>query len=489
MEASESKVRHTLERRSHGTDFEAVVRRLFPPDLVINVTFSGVEQASRQDAVVKSMLNHQRDVLSTGAKMSIIYCDGNLSLDPAILNSGSQMIYISPQGSLNIAAPTAASLPSIVSSSKPQLALTEGPANTYYCSDCPNTFDSRELLDDHNKLAHPSCDVCYGKFASREEHMATHPKCTWCFQTFQSNSILDMHSIEAHPRCVWCQLQFSTRTLLDQHAEISHPTCRKCHRKFSNWTERDDHSKETHPACILCPFEAVNFQQQDQHMMAQHPRCFLCTTEPFRSLDDYNRHFHTAHYYCMLCRQYHKSMDEYLDLHAKCTTCHIRLNSIDEMSSHMSIMHPVCTYCPHLGQFASSNTYTAHMGANHPQCPTCSKHYATPERLASHIHNSHPHCQQCFAIFTSRSELRKHRAKMHPICSLCPSVPRRHFATVASLNQHTQEVHFPCGSCFVFFASEEQRDEHVGLEHPSCGVCGKPCGTRMALRSHMARRH
>ena len=93
----------------------------------------------------------------------------------------------------------------------------------------------------------------------------------------------------------------------------------------------------------------------------------------------------------------------------------------------------------------------------------------------------HPHPQLPPLMHTMRRRL-------HPKCSLCPPTVGN-FSTVAALNQHTQETHFPCANCFVFFASEGQRAEHLRREHPTCDVCFKPCASRASLRSHRARRH
>jgi hypothetical protein len=136
--------------------------------------------------IANSLLNHQGELLRRSKNVSVIYCDGEISLDSLRLNDNNYAIYVSPRGHMNLYEPRSAQ------PTNPALALPATRENPYRCGYCAGSFDSKMELNEHIEEAHPKCSLCQGKFPSQAEvdnHIkAAHPGCSWCYQTFPHTS-------------------------------------------------------------------------------------------------------------------------------------------------------------------------------------------------------------------------------------------------------------------------------------------------------------
>lgn len=343
------------------------------------------------------MLEHQKDMSSRGQPMSLIYCDGEVTLDPALLNNGPYTIYISPQGHLNL--PPPAEKPSAPSAPLGLPAPPEPPSvpvvapvstqisiptvtharvvtpvpviNTYHCGDCSKPFHSRRKLKEHTDMMHPTCNICYGRFAN-----------------------LELHLQQNHPECMWCQTgRYKTFAEFNRHLWKQHPFCELCQTHHRSKEEYLDF----HAKCGLCTARFNTIDEKDMHFFLMHPTCTSCPAlGPFPSQESFRAHQYNDHPTCPACSQVFSSR-------------HL-------LGRHKTQKHPKCTLCPPstVAHFNTPAALHEHTQKHHAGCMFCHVFYATQDLLEKHLHADHPVCTVCERMFTSRQLLRSHRVRRHP---------------------------------------------------------------------------
>lgn len=145
--------------------------------------------------------------------------------------------------------------------------------------------------------------------------------------------------------------------------------------------------------------------------------------------------------------------------------------------------------------------HSAHQSVTLPKsyfCEDCSTICCTPQSLRRHklsTHDAQVTCDHCGLVLSGQL-FDNHLQKEHPgkalICDLC----NESFTLVAAIRQHLLTIHdkekpFKCAHCELWFEEKVYRRIHVNQKHKiqsdwGCLHCGLKCGTKVALKTHLA---
>ena len=108
-------------------------------------------------------------------------------------------------------------------------------------------------------------------------------------------------------------------------------------------------------------------------------------------------------------------------------------------------------------------------------CRPCNRWFRSKSAILAHCRSTGAHewCERCERVFMTEQAKQSHikLSASHSICSLCDHRPD--FATRAQLQEHYDDVHFPCrnGTCKIVFNVYGGLREHLISNHFACEEC------------------
>ncbi|KZV76856.1 hypothetical protein PENSPDRAFT_345836 [Peniophora sp. CONT] len=160
------------------------------------------------------------------------------------------------------------------------------------CNRCGIGARDAGTLADHVRLVHQTstCAFCPGLRMFEDAVNAHrvekgHAMCSSCNHDFSTREDLDTHIALAHPsyRCAQCNSSYSSATVLEQHYLDSphHPRCNKCPDVgFPDSLSWEDHIRTNHPDlwCTRCNecFSTISALAHHYQASFEHPKCYDC---------------------------------------------------------------------------------------------------------------------------------------------------------------------------------------------------------------------
>lgn len=232
------------------------------------------------------------------------------------------------------------------------------------CKACAYTFDTFELLSEHNEAVHSvfTCQCCYKTFTSRsnlERHSRLHTGhrpyiCHICGKAFSRKDHLSNHATKHAFKCGTCSKRFVDKKTLATHFSYDHNVamacvCEYCNKGFSSTESYEEHVK-AHPQfhaaataattttshnapvlpppkkrlftkklqCTQCSFTTTAKIQLIKHMLihADTTRCYTCLScakmfsNPLEYDDHLFMHCNEMNIFeCCICRQISSTLD------------------------------------------------------------------------------------------------------------------------------------------------------------------------------------
>jgi hypothetical protein len=101
-------------------------------------------------------------------------------------------------------------------------------------------------------------------------------------------------------------------------------------------------------------------------------------------------------------------------------------------------------------------------------CEICLRWFYSEGAILAHCRNttSHEWCDKCKWVFeTDHAKLEHFKiSPSHNVCSMCTNRPD--FTSAEELNDHYNGSHFLCGSCNVYYRTEDRLTQHVRYHAP-----------------------
>ena len=407
--------------------------------------------------------------------------------------------------------------------------------NKFVCLVCKLTFESKVLIDLHQKLTHNceltfdqrkyfkwSCPCCSKKFS--DTMIYSHVKfceiklekanagCLECGKKFNFEtpirgcSLLKEHMLKVHKKeCQICEESFETNEKFKEHIETVHKKdyCIFCCRYFSP-EDLANHDKDQH-ICDICQ---MRVHSKSWHIKLKHEEkvlgCKYCD-KAFSIDSQLQSHILQAHIKPLSCDScdYTCGTQSILNIHKNshvnvnnsCEECNLTFNSNYRRKIHVLKIHEKkfdyeCSKCNK--KFCVKGQLSFHMKKSHASngkekqlfcCEYCSKQFKTLPRLKGHINMVHLKiknfpCEQCDKSFFRKYNLQEHSRIEHSdgikkfLCADCGNC----YLTSQKLHLHNKTVHgsknFECDKCHKCFALQRLLNEHVKKAH---GVREEKC--------------
>lgn len=306
------------------------------------------------------------------------------------------------------------------------------------CKACSYTFDTFELLSEHNEAVHSvfTCQCCYKTFTSRsnlERHSRLHTGhrpyiCHICSKAFSRKDHLSNHATKHAFKCGTCSKRFVDKKTLATHFSYDHNVamacvCEYCNKGFSSTESYEEHVK-AHPQfhaaataaatasynaavlpppkkrlftkklqCTQCSFMTTAKIQLIKHMLvhSENTRCYTCLScaKMFSNPLDYDEHLfsHCSEmniFECCICRQINSTLDS------------LKRHELTHLAS-----DPV--------SYQLANTLAMDQKEDQRETGEISNSAAT----AAAIHAASNRCSVCSLQFMSYHDLCQHMCELH----------------------------------------------------------------------------
>ncbi|XP_025163414.1 uncharacterized protein LOC105188143 isoform X2 [Harpegnathos saltator] len=429
------------------------------------------------------------------------------------------------------------SLPDLIDASLPADSLAE---ECYFeCDYCPETFSSREILEEHLKthdyrIMH-FCEDCGEEFttnkAKRNHNIACLKKliCKYCDTLMDTRGRKRRHE-QKHvdslygQLCEVCGERFKHQGTLDQHRKTQHTIlekiyqCPKCPKKFAFKQKLSFHLKSVHTTlraflCEDCGADFKNPASLRHHRIRKHQpvgnkrECPVCRKlVPFYSL---SKHMHTHKAYSIQCPHCDKmfknssTLKQHVRIHEdqrqyRCDTCGVGFNRRDGLRLHMRVHQKTdsrglkecsCQVCGE--KFPNHSTLVIHRNREHKDgrqytCHICNRSMISTRSLEWHM--SHIHNETMPGIVRDDNMPEKKRVS----CYHC----NKTFKTEMILRTHIKKTHMEkdpmkCPDCGDAFTSEVRLRHHMMVTHNrlegtlGCPHCSKRFVNQLRLKTHM----
>ena len=300
------------------------------------------------------------------------------------------------------------------------------------CKACVCTFETFELLSDHNEAVHSvfTCQCCYKTFTSRsnlERHSRLHTGhrpyvCHICDKAFSRKDHLSNHATKHAFKCGTCSKRFVDRKTLATHFTYDHNVvmacvCEYCNKGFSSTESYEEHVK-AHPQfhaaasasysaasqpkkrlftkklqCTQCSFTTTAKIQLMKHMLvhAENTRCYTCLScaSMFTDPLEYDEHLF-AHcnemniFECCICRQIASTLDNLKRhelTHLATDTVSYQLANPSQTEQHEDSRGT--------GELSHSSSTAAAFHAATNRCAVCSLQFLSYHDLCQHMCELH----------------------------------------------------------------------------------------------------
>ena len=396
------------------------------------------------------------------------------------------------------------------------------------CNNCNLIFQTKHELKLHMKEIHQSkdfcdfCEYCSSNKNHLESHyLHNHNICKFCTSTFDNREDFQHHIISVHknkliPDLAKKLLRHNKHT--KRHIERNHEgkdyLCDKCKKIFKWKTKLMSHNHHRHNICKFCKVSFDNKQTFQQHVNSVHKekmiQCDICD-------------FTAMHNYVMINHNW--------DKHFRCHLCHIQFQLKLELKDHMIGVHQSSHFCDQCDFSSRFNLQMeSHMSKKHNilkifskdkqsklyKCNICGTSFLSKQSIKDHYNSAHRKnqkevrellllaknngaasykCEICEKIFHSKTKLKQHQiwhGEWNHECDICHKM----FPGEELVKRHKDKTHvsklIPCRwNCGQIFNSHGGRIRHERTNHylnkpleRICDICGKPCPTEFALKSH-----
>nr|XP_034189956.1 uncharacterized protein LOC117608637 [Osmia lignaria] len=375
-------------------------------------------------------------------------------------------------------------LPDLIDESQPADYIPE--ENYLECDYCPETFASKDILEEHLKM---------------HDYKIMH-FCEDCMEEFPTNKAKRNHSVVCIKKllCKYCEVMLDSKGKKRQHEQkhcdnMYGQLCDVCGEKFKHQGTLDQHVKTQHMSwekiyqCPKCPKKFAFKQKLSFHLKSVHTtlRAYLC--------EDCGADFKNP----ASLRHHRIRKHQPVGNKRECPVCH-KLVPFYSLSKHMHTHKAYTIQCPHCDKmFKNSSTLKQHVRIHEDQrqyrCDTCGVGFNRRDGLRLHmrVHEKTDSrglkecsCQVCGEKFPNHSTLVIHRNRVHKdgrqyTCHIC----NRSMISTRSLEWHMSHIHNESLPGVV----KEDTDGAPEKKRVSCYHCNKTFKTEMILRTHIKNTH
>ncbi|CAD1476608.1 unnamed protein product, partial [Heterotrigona itama] len=376
------------------------------------------------------------------------------------------------------------SLPDLIDESQPADYIPE--EHYLECDYCPETFASKEVLEEHLKM---------------HDYRIMH-FCEDCMEEFPTNKAKRNHNVICIKKllCKYCDMMLDSKGKKRQHEQkhcdsMYGQLCDVCGEKFKHQGTLDQHVKTQHMSwekiyqCPKCPKKFAFKQKLSFHLKSVHTtlRAYLC--------EDCGADFKNP----ASLRHHRIRKHQPVGNKRECPVCH-KLVPFYSLSKHMHTHKAYTIQCPHCDKmFKNSSTLKQHVRIHEDQrqyrCDTCGVGFNRRDGLRLHmrVHEKTDSrglkecsCQVCGEKFPNHSTLVIHRNRVHKdgrqyTCHIC----NRSMISTRSLEWHMSHIHNESLPGVV----KEDVDGPPEKKRASCYHCNKTFKTEMILRTHIKNTH
>ncbi|KAG7199583.1 hypothetical protein KM043_014189 [Ampulex compressa] len=376
------------------------------------------------------------------------------------------------------------SLPDLIDETPPVDYIPE--ENYMECDYCPETFASKEVLEEHLKM---------------HDYKIMH-FCEDCMEEFPTNKAKRNHNVVCIKKllCKYCDIMLDSKGKKRQHEQkhcdsMYGQLCDVCGEKFKHQGTLDQHVKTQHMSwekiyqCPKCPKKFAFKQKLSFHLKSVHTtlRAYLC--------EDCGADFKNP----ASLRHHRIRKHQPVGNKRECPVCH-KLVPFYSLSKHMHTHKAYTIQCPHCDKmFKNSSTLKQHVRIHEDQrqyrCDTCGVGFNRRDGLRLHmrVHEKTDSrglkecsCQVCGEKFPNHSTLVIHRNRVHKdgrqyTCHIC----NRSMISTRSLEWHMSHIHNESLPGIV----KEDVDGAPEKKRVSCYHCNKTFKTEMILRTHIKNTH
>lgn len=390
------------------------------------------------------------------------------------------------------------------------ISLYEDRNNTSFQKSLPDLIDETTPADYIPEEHYLECDYCPETFASREvleDHLKTHDfkimhYCEDCMEEFPTNKAKRNHNVVCFKKllCKYCNVMLDSKGKKRQHEQkhcdnMFGQLCDICGEKFKHQGTLDQHVKTQHMSwekiyqCPKCPKKFAFKQKLSFHLKSVHTtlRAYLC--------EDCGADFKNP----ASLRHHRIRKHQPVGNKRECPVCH-KLVPFYSLSKHMYTHKAYTIQCPHCDKmFKNSSTLKQHVRIHEDQrqyrCDTCGVGFNRRDGLRLHmrVHEKTDSrglkecsCQVCGEKFPNHSTLVIHRNRVHKdgrqyTCHIC----NRSMISTRSLEWHMSHIHNESLPGIV----KEEVDGLPEKRRVACYHCNKTFKTEMILRTHIKNTH
>lgn len=390
------------------------------------------------------------------------------------------------------------------------ISLYEDRNNAVFKNSLPDLIDESQPADYIPEEHYLECDYCPETFASKdvlEEHLKLHDYkimhfCEDCSEEFPTNKAKRNHNIGCVKKllCKYCDMILDSKGKKRQHEQkhcdsMYGQLCDVCGEKFKHQGTLDQHVKTQHMSwekifqCPKCPKKFAFKQKLSFHLKSVHTtlRAYLC--------EDCGADFKNP----ASLRHHRIRKHQPVGNKRECPVCH-KLVPFYSLSKHMHTHKAYTIQCPHCDKmFKNSSTLKQHVRIHEDQrqyrCDTCGVGFNRRDGLRLHmrVHEKTDSrglkecsCQVCGEKFPNHSTLVIHRNRVHKdgrqyTCHIC----NRSMISTRSLEWHMSHIHNESLPGIV----KEEVDGTQDKKRVSCYHCNKTFKTEMILRTHIKNTH
>ncbi|KAK2576140.1 hypothetical protein KPH14_007469 [Odynerus spinipes] len=390
------------------------------------------------------------------------------------------------------------------------ISLYEDRNNTSLQKSLPDLIDETTPADYIPEEHYLECDYCPETFASKEileDHLKTHDfkimhYCEDCMEEFPTNKAKRNHNVVCFKKllCKYCNVILDSKGKKRQHEQkhcdnMFGQLCDICGEKFKHQGTLDQHVKTQHMSwekiyqCPKCPKKFAFKQKLSFHLKSVHTtlRAYLC--------EDCGADFKNP----ASLRHHRIRKHQPVGNKRECPVCH-KLVPFYSLSKHMYTHKAYTIQCPHCDKmFKNSSTLKQHVRIHEDQrqyrCDTCGVGFNRRDGLRLHmrVHEKTDSrglkecsCQVCGEKFPNHSTLVIHRNRVHKdgrqyTCHIC----NRSMISTRSLEWHMSHIHNESLPGIV----KEEVDGLPEKRRVACYHCNKTFKTEMILRTHIKNTH
>ncbi|KAF7385310.1 hypothetical protein HZH68_013740 [Vespula germanica] len=390
------------------------------------------------------------------------------------------------------------------------ISLYEDRNNTSLQKSLPDLIDETTPADYIPEEHYLECDYCPETFASKdvlEDHLKTHDfkimhYCEDCMEEFPTNKAKRNHNVVCFKKllCKYCDVMLDSKGKKRQHEQkhcdnMFGQLCDICGEKFKHQGTLDQHVKTQHMSwekiyqCPKCPKKFAFKQKLSFHLKSVHTtlRAYLC--------EDCGADFKNP----ASLRHHRIRKHQPVGNKRECPVCH-KLVPFYSLSKHMYTHKAYTIQCPHCDKmFKNSSTLKQHVRIHEDQrqyrCDTCGVGFNRRDGLRLHmrVHEKTDSrglkecsCQVCGEKFPNHSTLVIHRNRVHKdgrqyTCHIC----NRSMISTRSLEWHMSHIHNESLPGIV----KEEVDGLPEKRRVACYHCNKTFKTEMILRTHIKNTH